>query len=176
MNRFVRKSLGAFFAMVLLSNSILADDVRKTMEVSVNPLLLAIGYLPVNFRIAVANKMALGLHAYGHFFALGKTSVYGGGGGISTKFFLSGTAISDSWYVQPEFDAGFSRWGSQGFWTVSPSVIAGYTWVWDSGFLINLGLGAQYRIAFIDKDLLGKDTFGVSGILPTGEFSLGWAW
>ena len=180
MSHIVKKNLTALFVFALLSSTVFADEhvvhPRKTMEISLNPLKLALGYLPLNFTIALTHKMALGLHAYGRFFGFGETKIHGAGGGVSFKFFLSGSAISDSWFVEPGLDAGYSNYDKKGYWSLSPSVIAGYTWVWDSGFLINLGLGAEYTHAFVDKGFISKDSFGLQGILPTGEFSLGWAW
>ena len=179
MSQIFKKYLAAIFVFALLASNIMAEEnmpARKTMEISVNPLLLALGYLPLNFRVALTEKLALGLHAYGRFFGLGKYKIHGGGGGASVKFFLNGTAISDSWFVEPGINAGYSIYDSKGYWSLSPSVVAGYTWVWDSGFLINLGIGAQYTHAFIDKNTFGKESFSLHGIMPTGEFSLGWAW
>ena len=180
MNQILKKSFAALFVFALLSSNIMAEEpvqhARKTMEISVNPLMLALGYLPLNFRVALTNKMALGLQAYGRFFGFGNYKIHGGGGGISAKFFLNGTAISDSWFVEPAIGAGYSNYNGVGYWSISPRVIAGYTWVWDSGFLINLGIGAEYTHAFVDKGVFGKHSYGFHGIWPTGEFSLGWAW
>jgi len=178
MSRYFKQSIVAACVFAIVSGHAFSEEVRdpvKNMEISVNPLMLAVGYLPLALRVALTNKMALGIHAYGNFFGFGKAKVWGAGGGLSAKFFLSGTAISDSWYVEPGIYAGYSNWDNTKYWSLSPSVIVGHTWVWDSGFVINLGLGAQYKHAFTDKKIFG-DTFGLSGILPTGEFSLGWAW
>ncbi len=182
MSRYFKQSIVAAFVLSLVSGHAFTQDVRdpvKNMEISINPLQLFLGTIPLTFRVAVTNRLAIGINVQGQFFGFGKdTKVWSVGGGLSTKFFLSGTAISDSWYVEPQFGASYTDLDSKDlkgkFWTLTPAVIAGYTWVWNSGFVINLGLGAQYKIALIDK---GKETpFGISGILPTGEFSLGWAW
>lgn len=172
----LKKSIIALSAVALLSNSVFAEDQKKNMEISVNPIMMALGYLPLTYRIALTEKMALGVNAYGHFFSLGDTKVHGLGIGVSTKFFLSGTAISDSWYVQPQVNFGYEKFTEKGVWALSPSAIVGYTWVWDSGFLINLGGGLQYKGAFVGSSFWKdkKGTFN-HGLAPAAEFSLGWA-
>lgn len=168
-------------ALLFLANQTLAEHhpghPRKKMELSVNPLQLLLGSLPLTFRVALSEKVALSLSAQGRFLSLGgDTNFYGGGGGVGVKFYLSGAAIEDSWYIEPALYFSYVGTGGKGFWALSPSVIGGYTWVWASGFLINLGLGAQYAINMGDTLYKGKKPFGTHGILPTGEFSLGWAW
>jgi len=168
--------LVALLIFSLAAQNILADEnPRKTVEISINPLSLINGTLPVTVRVALTQKIALGVFAYGRFLSWGEGRIHGGGGGISTKFFLTGSAISDSWFVEPGISAGYTNHG-QGFWGLYPSILAGHTWVWNSGFTLNLGLGLSYGFTFVDKDFwLNKTAFGIHGIMPTGEFSLGWA-
>lgn len=150
----------------------------KSMELTVNPLQLLNGKLPLAFRMGLTEKMALGLHFHGRFYSYGTSPMHGLGGGLSLKFYLSGQAISDSWYLEPAIFGEFNMpRGRDRFWGIIPTVIGGYTWVWDSGFVINLGLGAAYGHNFVESAYWDKHRpYGVQGLMATGEFSIGYSW
>lgn len=68
-----------------------------------------------------------------------------------------------------EFD--FSAFGG--------GVRGGHQWIWDSGFSLDLNLGASYKsfdYDFKDADSTTQGLFKGSGVLPTFGFALGYAW
>jgi hypothetical protein len=161
--------------LFLLNTSLCAE---KAFEFALNPIPLINGKLPLTLRVALSQKMALGLHFQGRFFSYGVSPVHGLGGGISFKFFLNNRAIDDSWYLEPTLSADFNKPGNVGgFWGITPTLMAGHTWVWTSGFVINLGVGVSYSHNFISsKFWTSNESYGIQGLMPTGELSIGYAW
>lgn len=180
MNRFWKKSFFGFLLVALLSASSFAEstELRKSFEIAVNPVQLFNGKLPLAFRFALAGKVALGLHFQGRFFSYDTSPVHGLGGGLGLKFYLNGEAIGDSWYLEPTVFGDYNKPGNvEGYWGITPTLIFGHTWVWTGGFVINLGLGAAYGHTFVPSNYwAGRTSYGVQGLMATGEFSLGWSW
>jgi hypothetical protein len=176
------RTLGLFAFFVALCCSPLAAEsdrlsARKHKEISINALQLFNGILPVNFRFAVSPKIAFGISPHARFVSWGNTKFYGGGVGLSCKFFLNGYAIDDSWYLEPALTFGYSAYTGTGFWSMTPSIVGGHTWVWNSGFIINAGLGLAFAVPFTGTAGLDySNSFGVKGIMPAFDLSLGYAW
>jgi hypothetical protein len=58
-----------------------------------------------------------------------------------------------------------------------PSVEGGYQWMWDGGFVIDLGIGIAYRMGTV-KAKAGnyEDEANVSGAGFSGRLGFGYAW
>lgn len=56
---------------------------------------------------------------------------------------------------------------------LAAGIMAGYKWVWDGGFLIDLNGGAAYAVARAESD--DGDEAEDSRVLPILNFNLGWA-
>jgi hypothetical protein len=150
-----------------------AGSVHKNKMLSVDPGNLLLGSIPLRFAFGLAPKVSLGISAYGRFYALGNSTTYGFGGGVDTKFNLSGDNFSDSWYVKPGVSCGYLSSGTFKAPNFSVFVTGGHGWVWDSGFALDLGLGLGYSHWFINESSYIKD-FGVRGLLPSLDLSVGW--
>lgn len=166
----------------LLAANLFAENLGKVRnhEIAIDPLGFLGGNLPLSFRLGLNDNVALGIHGEARFYGWNRyTRGFGGGLGVSAKFFLSAPTFQDSWYVEPSLMVHYySLQDSRAkFWNISPSVVGGYGWVWDSGFSLNLGLGVQYSYAFIDHKVFGDATiWDIHGFGPTGDFSLGFVW
>ncbi|MBU4483991.1 DUF3575 domain-containing protein [bacterium] len=104
----------------------------------------------------------------------GEPNVYGG------VFDLSLTAwfqkVFSGFYLEPGATIGFATQG--GTSDVSgtlggPQLIAGWGWIWDSGFNINLGGGLGYYWLSADGSFAG--TSYLEGLFPTGKLAFGYA-
>jgi hypothetical protein len=178
MSRKLSQLLAVIMLSVFLPNVARAEDAvkrRRNHDFSVNPLMIFQYALPLTYHKAISDTTAIGLGAVLKHNGKDYWSV---GGALSLKFFLSNTPFEDSWYVEPRLDLSLNSYKSTSYWALDPSVIAGHTWVWASGFTINLGLGIAYPIPFIDSKIFGGKywNWGLSGVQPAGEFSIGWAW
>lgn len=150
-------------------------SVKKNMSISVEPASILIGQIPVRYSIGITDTVALGVSAYGQFFAMGSDhKIFGVGGGVDSKFNLSGKNYSDSWYIKPGLYLGYFSSLDIKAPSIAGFVTGGYSWVFKSGFIIDLGLGLQYRHVFVSvRDKLKG--FGLSGILPSLDLALGFA-
>lgn len=155
---------------------------KKTMQISTNGTTVFFGSLGLSYYLGLNNTVALGFHGSGTFFSiLDSMSITGGGGGLSTKIFLTGDSFTDSWYLEPSFLFSYTQIKMDNSflktWNINPSLIAGYTWVWSKGFTLSLGFGARYNHMFADQNVSNaKLGIAFKGFTPTGDLSLGWAW
>lgn len=158
----------------LINISVFAEQPKeRNHQISVNPAGLLFLSVPLSYRVKLTDSMALGVHVTGSQWSF--LDYWSVGGGLSTKFFLTGEVFEDSWFIEPGVHGYYSSFGKQTFWGIKPSVIAGYAWVWDSGFSLSLGLGAGYSINIVDSSIFNKRSFGLNGIMPAADFSLGWS-
>lgn len=168
----------AGFCLGLITTPLFGEE--KNMSLSVDPMSLLGGAVPVTFAAKLADRFSLGLTGYDKFFSLSKVTVQGVGGGLSGKFHLSADAFHDGWFIKPEVMAGFWTIGdppeqSRGY-GFEPRLVAGYDWVWNAGFVLSLGIGIKYVYYSGDparvKDISG---FGFHELFPNADLSLGWA-
>jgi hypothetical protein len=151
--------------------------------VSVNPLGLAFGSFNANWEHKMGPSHALDVAASFFTYSSGYVKTSGFGVGAGYKMWFNPVAF-DGWYWEPRLDVGtFSEkvdilgsTGSASAIGFSPAVVIGREWVWEGGFLIDLAVGLQYYILNLNVDIAGVSYGGgFSGILPTGKFSLGYA-
>lgn len=152
----------------------------RNNEISSDPIGFLSGYLPVSFRTGLSNNVALGLHAEAKFFGFHqRTQGFGGGLGASAKIFMTSDVFQDGWYVEPTLMVHYIalRFSDTKFWNISPSAVGGYSWVWDNGFSLSLGLGLQYSYAFVDRAIFGEGlNWDLHGFGPTADLCLGYVW
>jgi hypothetical protein len=175
MNKKWKLILGFFLILPMTALSAPLDN-QRNMEIAVNPLLLVTGRLPIVYRLGLTQKMALSFYGGLRTFSWGEhgaaTQMFGLNFDIGPKFYLSGKAFTNSWYIEPSF--GVSYYSFNDTVNIGPSVVAGYGWVFDSGFSVSLGVGMTYNI-----NLRGKTFYNLlagTGLLPTAEVSLGYVW
>jgi hypothetical protein len=161
--------------------------------VKANPLALLGGtdLLSYEFGVADQSTIVLGV-GYGGY-KLGGADYTSFGGEAQYRYYFSekfkgwygaGRASFSSGEVKTDFSGlGFDSNGTsskQDFTSFGAGVLAGYQWVFDSGFVIDLNLGAAYSkfdyksSASNSEDNITLDLKG-SGILPTFGFGLGYA-
>lgn len=169
------KKLNALVVLTLVCSSLGnlafadAEKSSKTYSVTVNPLSLLIGFANAGFNFGVTDRMTLGVGGDYFYVESGGSSATGYGGNIRMNYYLSGPRLSDSWYVSPfvsltNYDVGAS------VLSFGTGVIAGYQWVYDSGFTMMLGGGVRY------SSLSAGSISALKGVHGTGEFSIGFVW
>ena len=188
----MKKYLSSLLVVLMISGSVLAVEAsdksaeksKKTMAIAFNPLGLLFLTLSGSYGIAVSDKIALMVPlnltylsasvTYGS----GKKSsdyLFGIGSGFGARFYLAGQTF-DGLYLQPMGEIyWYSFGGSASALGLVGYGMLGYSWLWDSGFNLNLAGGAGYHYMSTKAEAKG-DLFSLTGILPALEFSIGYAW
>ncbi|MES2504227.1 MAG: hypothetical protein V4534_05040 [Myxococcota bacterium] len=158
----------------------------RSLQIMWNPLSLLGLTFGSSFGIRVADKVALvipleltyigGSVTYGDNNQNSASYVFGVNSGLGARFYFSGGAFRDGFYVQPMVNLGWMQFGSRNSaFLVGGTAMLGYSWVWDSGFTLNLAGGARY-VYLTTKAEAKNDIFALHGIVPAFEFAIGYSW
>jgi hypothetical protein len=154
----------------------------KSISIEVNPFSLLLGEVSGNVNIALGRKITFG--PYGSFFSykIGDGGWSGFGFGARANIYLTGDAISDSWYFGPGAGYKSITLGSDSLGSITVSGLAiygliGYHWVWNNGINLRLGGGASYSSIAAKTSASNGSSITVpgSGLLGALEFSFGFA-
>lgn len=148
---------------------------EKKMNVMVSPLGLLIGALGAEFNFGVSEKITLGLGGDWFHITNHSLSANGGGAHLRMNYFLSGPRFGDSWYVSPKVTSEHVSVEGVGVKGASFAGLIGYSWLYQSGFNMNLAGGIAYSTIKVSS-LNGVDIGRISGTHGTFEFNLGYAW
>lgn len=167
----------------------------KSTNIRINPLGLLLGVIGADVDFGVGERFTIGPSIA--YLKASTTDIYSDGVdytawsiGIRANFYLSGPRFHSGWYLAPsaayipvtvnDSFSGDSYTATSGAFAIS--VLAGYQWVFRSGFNMTLGAGAAYYTT--KKNVTVTDSSGNSqnvstpsfaGVLPDLEFGLGWA-
>jgi hypothetical protein len=104
------------------------------------------------------------------------------GAGVGYRFYLTGLAYENGWYIEPGVYYGmtglyappFGDFGQIKYAVIAPEVEAGYSWCNQSGFTLDLGLKA---IGAIDLQIKGNARLPWPVVpIPMPTLRLGYAW
>lgn len=152
----------------------------KNMSLSVDPIMLAGGAIPLTFTMKIAERFSLSLTGYDKVYSFSKTKLLGVGGGLGAKFHLSAPAFEDGWYIRPEAMIGYWTIGEHPnksrAVSVEPRLMAGYDWIWPAGLMIGVGLGIKY-VWYSGNPVTIQEfsNFGFHDFFPNADISIGWA-
>lgn len=138
----------------------------QTSLIKASPGGLAFGNFNACYETAMSEKSSL-LFSASAFFGIGDADVSAFGAGINYRMYFNKNADAPrGFYVGPGIGGSFG----DGANAISINVPVGYQWIWDSGFVLDLGLGPQYYIGLGDGVVSEFD-----GILPTIILAVGYA-
>ena len=123
--------------------------------------------LPVHIDVALSKSFSL--HTAFFYVYPGKGKSYYGGALAGIDYYFIGRAPEG---LSLGMRLGHVGWGKKGGKKTGMFIargVAGYKWIWSSGFTLNLGLGMQY----IRKYKTHSDKKPVSYVLPHFEFGIG---
>ena len=175
----------AVLASLMSLGVVAGEKSDRDMAITWNPLSLLGLTLSGSYGIAVSDRVAL-------IVPLGITYVFSGVGdsqssassylfgissGLGARFYFTGGAFEDGFYIQPNASIGWMKFGAGGVNALfaGGNAVLGYSWVWDSGFMLNLAGGAGYHYVSANTDSKAG-VFALHGILPAIEFAIGYAW
>ncbi|MEI6790156.1 MAG: hypothetical protein WCK42_03125 [Myxococcaceae bacterium] len=183
----MKNCFNSLLLLLFFLASLQAAEVEKpirNMAVTVNPLAMVFLKPSIDFQLGVTHKIALVFPLRMQFLtgtiSINKgpdlsANVFGVGTGIGAKLFITGQAFEDSLYIQPMVIIGWLGVDKESFVMLSGSLLAGYGWVFNSGFSLNIGLGIQYIYTNVQIKS-SVPTVAFNGLFPDAEFSLGYSW
>ena len=163
--------LGLIFSTQVQAQSQEAPGYTSVIKTS--PLALAFGNFNATYE-KVLNEKSSVLFSANYIFSLFGVDVNAGGVGAGYRHYFTYKKkdVPTGFYVQPQVGLGFGA----DILTVGIGAEIGYQWAWESGFVLDLGIGPQYTYFNYngdDDDLFDDDA---GGILPTLTLAIGYAW
>ena len=167
------KKLILFLTFIAFAFSLSAQsNVIKT-----NPLGLAFGNFNATYERVLGTSSSVLLRGQYMYRLLG-AKVNMGGVGVGYRYYITHAKkpVPGGFYINPQAAFSFGNVTDEYDETFSASTIGigfelGYQWAWESGFVLDLGIGPMYTFANVD-DNYGED---ISGFLPTGTIAIGYA-
>lgn len=169
--------------VLLLSAAVMAFSLTASAQdnvIKTNPLGLAFGNFNATYERVLNEKSSVLGSANFRFGLFGiDVFTFGLGGAYRFYFTHANKDVPTGFYVNPQ--VGFS-FGSvteddtvdNNFTTFSVGAELGYQWAWESGFVLDLGIGPNFTTISGDVDDVGFDS--TSGILPSATVAIGYAW
>ena len=160
----------AFSAEQVLSSR--SDDRDFRFSLAINPVTILFPWVELQFGLGFHPRFRLNLTPQIMTWAYGNDPFDGAvfGGTVSGTIFFSDWK---GWYVEPGI-VGLRPSRGGGYW-IAFQTIGGYEFVFNSGFLINLGAGVGVG-HFEDGSNNQDDWFDFDGTypFPTGNLMIGW--
>jgi len=141
----------------------------KKHLVSTNPLSYFFGSFGVSYSYAFHKYAAARLDA--GFIHIWDTELYGAEFCAAVPIFFK--KMNDGFYIEPGVYVSAMSYESDSAVAGGPQMLLGWSWIWDSGFNINLGLGMSYTWRSGDNDW---GVNGIDGPWPRGRLAFGYAW
>lgn len=144
--------------------------------IKTNPLSLAFGNFNATYERVLGTSSSIlikGQYMYKLFGA--EVNLAGGGLGFRYYFTNAKKPVPGGFYINPQATFAFGSVTDDDNETYSAKSIAfgaeiGYQWVWESGFVLDLGIGPMYTNVSGDGD--GD---GLKGIMPSATLAIGYA-
>ena len=172
---------GPFLFTLSISNLSAQEAEQTYLKKSNHPVFVKVHPFSLGFGVEYGVSEKLNVGALGSFYnySLDKNaSASSSSLGISSSWFATSNQ-SDSGYLKGIIE--YTRYSAKSKDedsgkesriknnSLSGSALIGYQWVYDSGIMLNTGIGMQIVKNTIDSDKKIKGT----GILPAGEFAVG---
>jgi hypothetical protein len=143
--------------------------------VKTNPLGLAFGNFNATYERVLGSSSSIlvkGQYMYKLFGV--EVNLAGGGLGYRYYFTHAKKQVPGGFYINPQVTFAFGSVTNDANETYSASTVGfgaelGYQWVWESGFVLDLGIGPMYTSA------KGEGDDDLSGIMPSATLAIGFA-
>ncbi len=159
----------AFVAFAFSLNA--QSNVIKT-----NPLGLAFGNFNATYERVLGTTSSILIRGQYMYKLLGvDVSLAGAGLGYRYYFTNAKKPVPAGFYVNPQLAFSFGKVNDETEGDYSATTIGfgaelGYQWVWESGFVLDLGIGPMYTFA---KG--GESENSLDGIVPSATIAIGYA-
>jgi hypothetical protein len=145
--------------------------------IKTNPLGLAFGNFNATYERVLGTTSSI-LFRGQYMYRLLGVKVNLGGVGLGYRYYITHAKkpVPGGFYVNPQASFSFGSVYDENDVATSGSTIGvgaelGYQWVWESGFVLDLGIGPMYTFVNSDEADLEVD----SGFLPSATLAIGYA-
>ncbi len=172
----MRKTIAIGVVMLIASSAAFSqayDHVMKT-----NPIGLAFGNINVTYEHILNEKSSLHSSINYQYSLLGvKVNSFGVEGGYRYYFTHSKKDVPSGFYIQPQaaFTAGKDETDTS-YSALRFGAEVGYQFAFESGFVLDLGLGPYFTNLFGDYADTDFDVDGSFLVLPSITIAVGYAW
>ncbi len=160
------KKLFLFLIIVVASFTV---NAQQKQIIKTNPFMLSIGNFNGSYETVLNSKSSViisGSYIYGLF----GEDINIAGFGLAYRYYITHAkkVVPTGFYVNPEISSYFNSYG----FLFGIGAELGYQWAWESGFVLDLGIGPMLRFGGSGGDY---DFFGGSPITPTATIAIGYA-
>ncbi len=176
----MKKVLSLLLVIILAASVSFAQESETTKKnvIKVNPLNLIFGGINISYERVLfpSGALQVGLTFSSAEVTVNTTSerITGIGGSVGYRWYFGGSKDApEGWYAMPRFQfSSLSDGSGNGINTTSIGAVAGYQWIWDGGFALDVFLGAQNTSFSTKGDVSGVS---INGILPVIGVALGYS-
>jgi hypothetical protein len=151
--------LVAFIAFGMNANA-------QSTTLKTSPGALAFGFFNACYEKVVSDKASFQISGLA-FFGFGDFEGTAFGVGAGYRMYVTKKEAPRGFYIMPQAGVTFGEGAS----AINVGADLGYQWVWDSGFVLDIGVGPNYYIGLADDV---DDAF--DGIIPRVILAVGYAW
>jgi len=170
----MKKLFFVFGLLLLMAGGLRAqayDNVIKT-----SPIGLAFGNFNATYERVISESSSVLVSANYVYQFLGiDVNTVGLRGAYRYYFTHEKKDVPTGFYVNPQIGVSFGSADDFSYGTFTLGAEVGYQWAWDSGFVLDLGIGPNYTSLTGDADAIGFDAEGGSAILPSATLAIGYA-
>ena len=138
----------------------------QSTTLKTSPGALAFGFFNACYEKVISDNASFQLSG-GAFFGFGDDDITAFNLGAGYRMYVTKKEAPRGFYIMPQAGVNFGTDAN----SLGIGADLGYQWVWDSGFVLDIGLGPNYNIP------LGDDTSDdFDGIFPRIILAVGYAW
>lgn len=138
----------------------------QSATLKTSPGALAFGFFNACYEKVISDKASFQLSGLA-FFGIGEFEGSAFGVGAGYRMYVTKKESPRGFYVMPQIGATFGEDAG----AIGLGADLGYQWVWDSGFVLDIGMGPSYYVGIGDNV---DEEF--EGILPRLILAVGYAW
>lgn len=146
--------------------------------IKTNPLGLAFGNFNVTYERVISSSSSILIRGQYMYKLLG-IKVNLGGVGLGYRYYITHVKkpVPSGFYVNPQASFSFGSVADDNDVMVSANAFGigaelGYQWAWESGFVLDLGIGPMYNFASASS---GNDVGSIDGFFPSATLAIGYA-
>lgn len=171
----MKKLLAALPLMLFIAVGAQAQSYNAIIKT--NPIGLAFGNFNATYEHILNEKSSvLGSLNYRYSLLGLDVSAFGIGGAYRYYFTHANKDVPSGFYVNPQVGITFGSFEDFNYGTLGIGAEIGYQWAWDSGFVLDLGIGPNFTSLFGGYEDIDFDTDGATFISPSLTIAIGYAW